>query len=629
MESFYHLGSEYNSFRGAVTRIGDTYVFPYTTKITSSSTYQMAIATQSVFMEPPSVINNHEAVFDFVDHFDGTEIDPYKWVFANGDVSQTNVSNGIISLSGTQQYVKILGTASFGMDYMLETRAYHPDQGTVNMIAQTGFSDVLWNVVRIVDDYPSTTHWQRQAKIVDEPGELFEMQQLADTNWHIFRLFRNSPNIAGFQIDDNPQEITTGTINSTVPTMELPPYLMSYGEGNTFNIDWIRIRKWAGFDLSSTLGSEQFFDQGIDIGLYNSRCGFYDVNLRPTVDITNSYISNIQFTLRWPANTVEFLNIDSDFNIEQQGPVYTDDNFNYAIFVTTTPTLVNWDAGIVYPIMNFYHDQGGQGYGNIEIDTSDWSKSHNGTYYSEVLGFDRTGIIYANLATTWFGLCGKLSLKAILQGPYDISTETMIPALSSSGILPLNQPYNTEPWNYSGTENISVRPPTMIDWVLVELSDAPDPTLASPSNRFDRQAALLFDDGTITTTYSSPYLTFNSSQLDSLLVVIKHRNHLGIISANEVLPYIPDVYIYDFTIDASQAYNSGQKHLGNGIYGMIGGDANSDGINNLLDLIQIWVHQAGTEGYLNGDMNLDVQVDNSDKNDIWYWNFNKETQVPD
>ncbi len=61
-----------NSFRGAVTKLEIAYVFPYTTKITSGSTYQMAIATQSVFMEPPSGINNSEAVFDFVDHFDGT-----------------------------------------------------------------------------------------------------------------------------------------------------------------------------------------------------------------------------------------------------------------------------------------------------------------------------------------------------------------------------------------------------------------------------------------------------------------------------------------------------------------------------------------------------------------------------
>jgi len=60
-----------NSFRGAVTRIGDTYVFSYT-----GDGYKMGIATQPVFMTPENIINNGDAVFDFFDGFDGTEIDP-------------------------------------------------------------------------------------------------------------------------------------------------------------------------------------------------------------------------------------------------------------------------------------------------------------------------------------------------------------------------------------------------------------------------------------------------------------------------------------------------------------------------------------------------------------------------
>jgi hypothetical protein len=85
----------------------------------------------------------------------------------------------------------------------------------------------------------------------------------------------------------------------------------------------------------------------------------------------------------------------------------------------------------------------------------------------------------------------------------------------------------------------------------------------------------------------------------------------------------------DFTTVASQAYGGGQYHLGNGVYGMIDGDANADGTINLSDIIQIWNPKAGSAGYLNGDINLDRQVNNPDKNELWYENFNKQTQVPD
>ena len=65
--------------------------------------------------------------------------------------------------------MRILGQASFGMDYINETYGYHPDQGTTNLIAETGFADANWNTVRIVDDFPTTTHWQREAKTSGSP----------------------------------------------------------------------------------------------------------------------------------------------------------------------------------------------------------------------------------------------------------------------------------------------------------------------------------------------------------------------------------------------------------------------------------------------------------------------------
>ncbi len=61
---------------------------------------------------------------------------------------------------------------------------------------------------------------------------------------------------------------------------------------------------------------------------------------------------------------------------------------------------------------------------------------------------------------------------------------------------------------------------------------------------------------------------------------------------------------------------------------MIGGDANADRTINELDGIEAWVNQAGHTGYLSGDVNMDTQVNNPDKNDIWLPNFNKSEILP-
>lgn len=242
-----------NSFRGALTRIGNEYVFSYT-----NDGYRMAIATQPVFMTPPDIINRRDAVFDFYDDFDGTAVDWTKWTIAFGNATQATVSGGLLNLNAPTEgsYVRINGITSFGPGYIGETRAYHPDQGTLYLIAEVGFATTLNNAVRIVDDFKlGITYWQRQAINggTDDTQPFANMAQTADQAWHTFRVFRQSPDIAGFQIDDNPIETTT----SFVPMNSLYPFLMSYGTGNDFVIDWTRVRKWAGADPAVTVGTDQ------------------------------------------------------------------------------------------------------------------------------------------------------------------------------------------------------------------------------------------------------------------------------------------------------------------------------------------------------------------------------------
>ena len=61
-----------------------------------------------------------------------------------------------------------------------------------------------------------------------------------------------------------------------------------------------------------------------------------------------------------------------------------------------------------------------------------------------------------------------LNAKMFFEGPYFNSQ--MTPFLNILGYIPLDQPYNTEPWNYTGTETVTAIPnANVVDWVLVEL----------------------------------------------------------------------------------------------------------------------------------------------------------------
>jgi predicted GH43/DUF377 family glycosyl hydrolase len=465
-----------NCFRGAVTQVGDTYLFSYT-----GDSYKMGIATQPVFMDPSNYINNPEEVFDFFDGFDTTSLDLTKWSITHGNINQTSFNDGLVTLFSPSEsgYLKISGLKSFGMNYISETKGYHPDQGTQNKIAEAGLADVSWNTVRIVDDFIlGTTYWQRQSKIAGGSDLFDNMAQIADQSWHVFRVSRMAPNIAGFQIDYQPIE----TVNTNVPTINLPPFLMSYGPDNNFIVDWTRIRKWLGTDPVVILGEE---------------------------------------------------------------------------------------------------------------------------YRMEIL-----------------------NLKVYLEGPFNGTN--MNTNLNSMGLLPLIQPYNVDPWNYSGSESVDSIPGSdLVDWVLVEIRDAQDGASASSSTRVAQQAAFLLKNGNIVGLDGNSMLMFNCPINQQLFAVIWHRNHLGLLSANPLLQNDEGIYTLDFTINASQAFGEGQNDLGNNSFGMIGGDINSDGNINDLDHTDTWGSESGKAGYLKGDISLDGQVNNQDKNDFWNKNFDKFSFIPE
>ena len=222
-----------------------------------------------------------------------------------------------------------------------------------------------------------------------------------------------------------------------------------------------------------------------------------------------------------------------------------------------------------------------------------------------------------------------VNLKVFLEGPYSGTIMTTI--LNAQGLIPLNQPYNSDPvalWYYTGSESVISIPNTNItDWIVVEFRDASSAALAAKATMVNQQAAFLLNDGSVVTLDGTSPVKVNGIYQDDLFVVIWHRNHLGVLSANPLVLSGLNQYSYDFTTPAGQAYLNGQKSLGGSIYGMYGGDSRPDGSIDNLDKA-VWTNSAGTTGYLPADNNMDTQVDNKDKDDIWVPNNGSGTHVP-
>jgi len=226
------------------------------------------------------------------------------------------------------------------------------------------------------------------------------------------------------------------------------------------------------------------------------------------------------------------------------------------------------------------------------------------------------------------GIAINLDLLVFLEGPY--YGPEMGATLNTEGVIPLSHPFNTPPWNYSGTESVLAIPnPNIVDWVLIELRDAANAGSATTATMIARQAAFLLSDGSVVGTDGSSILQFNNSFSQQLFVIVWHRNHLGIMSSNGVIASA-GIYSYDFSIAESQVYggSAGYKNLAVGVWGMVAGDSNHDGLIDLTDKTQ-WAAFAGQRGYHATDFSMDAQANNSDKDEKWFINTSRNQQVPE
>lgn len=240
---------------------------------------------------------------------------------------------------------------------------------------------------------------------------------------------------------------------------------------------------------------------------------------------------------------------------------------------------------------------------------SDWSGSEDGqsvdSYVVELPAFQNAaqGV--------------SLSAKVLLEGPYS-NSGSMTSELNA--LIPLDQPYNTSPYNYNGSEGLTAVPSNMVDWVLVEARSG-NPVVSGDRQTIteERVAGILLSSGDIVATDGFSPLSFaNLNSGDAYHFCIRHRNHLDILSSQAYLA-AASVEV-DFRQDANRAFGVDQlKDSGDGFALMHAGDFNLDGIIQVTDFDEWQIDSAQIDVYSVIDANLDGVVQTTDY-DLWKLN---------
>ncbi len=216
----------------------------------------------------------------------------------------------------------------------------------------------------------------------------------------------------------------------------------------------------------------------------------------------------------------------------------------------------------------------------------------------------------------------SMQLKVKLEGPYLASSTLMHDGLRADGLLPLLDPYDlgvitdSSVFNTTGADGI-------VDWIHIELRDSA--TLGT----VDSFALLLQRDGDIVDIDGISIPTFCGDKA-AYFVVVKHRNHLPVMSAQPIVVHQNTGLYHDFTSQISYSPNNTgnpTKLLGNTYLLWAGNAASSVGVQIVTasDRSEVW-NRRNQLGYLQADVNLDGVCNAVDRSMVWN-NRNKTSYV--
>jgi choice-of-anchor B domain-containing protein len=252
-----------------------------------------------------------------------------------------------------------------------------------------------------------------------------------------------------------------------------------------------------------------------------------------------------------------------------------------------------------------------------------WS---GGSYVSSNGIFDPTGLSSGNYTVTYTVVANTCTvseshdiaitpcytaahLKAILGGAYNPLSNLMNNSLVTNNLLPTTQSYNVAPWNYAGTETFGTLPSNAVDWVLVELHPAGNMEMIS-----QQAAAILLQDGTLISPDGASGVQFLNVDAAQYYILLRHRNHLAVMSNSAVsLPNTASTP-YDFTASGAAMGTNQTYAVNSNLYALRPGDTNANGVITVSDF-NIYAEQiAQINLYSPADINLDRTITVADFN---------------
>ncbi len=198
-----------------------------------------------------------------------------------------------------------------------------------------------------------------------------------------------------------------------------------------------------------------------------------------------------------------------------------------------------------------------------------------------------------------------INVKVYLEGPY-IGGGLMRTNINSDGLIPSAQPYNTSQYNYNGTEFVGSIPAGVVDWVYLEIRSS-DNGVAIPGGR---RAAFVKEDGSVVDLDGLNPVKITGILPGNYYVVVGHRNHLPIMSAN-ALTLNTSSPLFDFSTSLLNVYGGEEAALGSGVLGMYSGDANKSFLISAADYTVVTNNLLSTN-YNYGDLNLSGVVTAAD-----------------
>lgn len=215
-------------------------------------------------------------------------------------------------------------------------------------------------------------------------------------------------------------------------------------------------------------------------------------------------------------------------------------------------------------------------------------------------------------------------IKVFLQGPYLTGTGgTMRHILADNSYIPLTSPYDS---GFTISAYPTVSPKYIVDWLYIQLR----PTATGPSEQ--GQNCFLLNDGTVVNAEGEDSLKFEYTSGYDYYLIVRHRNHLAVMSANPVtMSANPlNVQVADLTI-LNSVYGGnflGVKEIETGILALYSGNSDYNVVIAPSDA-NIYRQETGfLYGYYRSDHNLDGNVLPSDLNQYWRPNSGRLSQIP-